>query len=97
MARRSHLGSPYTYTGTSRLSVAAEAIAWLRRRRVIVTLCSTLTQMVGVLLLFVADQIAGLHVAAVAMVAAMTLMISGAWLLLVGVAMREPKPFDRSP
>ena len=49
------------------------------------------------LLLLVADQIAGLYVAAVAMVAAMTLMISGAWLLLVGVTMRESKPFDRSP
>jgi hypothetical protein len=70
--------------------------AWLRRRRVIVAAVLYLTQLVSAALL-VADQIAGLYVAAVAMVAAMTLMISGAWLLLVGVTMREPKPFDRSP
>jgi hypothetical protein len=31
------------------------------------------------------------------MVAALTFMISGAWLLVVGVTMCEPKPFDRSP
>jgi hypothetical protein len=66
------------------------SIAWLRKRRVIVAAVLYLTQLVGAALL-VADQIAGLYVAAVAMVAAMTLMISGAWLLLVGVTMREPK------
>jgi hypothetical protein len=33
----------------------------------------------------------------VAMIAALTLMISGAWLLVVGVTMREPKTLDRSP
>jgi hypothetical protein len=38
-----------------------------------------LTQLIGAALL-VADQIAGLYVAAAAMVAALTLMISGAWL-----------------
>src|SRR4030095_82225 len=70
--------------------------AWLRRRRVIVAAVLYLTQLVSAALL-VADQIAGLYVAAVGMVAAMTLMFAGAWLLLVGVTMREPKPFDRSP
>ena len=50
-----------------------------------------LTQLIGAALL-VADQIAGLYVAAAGMVAALTLMISGAWLLVVGVTMREPKP-----
>jgi hypothetical protein len=72
------------------------SIAWLRRRRVIVAAVLYLAQLVGAALL-VADHIAGLYVAAVAMVAALTLMISGAWLLVVGVTMREPKPFDRSP
>ena len=38
-----------------------------------------LTQLIGAALL-VADQIAGLYAAAVAMVAALTFMISGAWL-----------------
>ena len=55
-----------------------------------------LTQLVGAALL-VADQIAGLYVAAVAIIAALTLMISGAWLLVVGVTMRESKTPDRSP
>ena len=72
------------------------SIAWLRRRRVIVAAMLYLTQLVGAALL-VADQIAGLYVAAVAMVAALTLMISGAWLLVVGVTMRESKTLDRSP
>ncbi len=72
------------------------SIAWLRRRRVIVAAVLYLTQLVGAALL-VADRIAGLYVAAVAMVAALTFMISSAWLLVVGVTMREPKPFDRSP
>ena len=72
------------------------SIVWLRRRRVIVAAVLYLTQLVGAALL-VAGQIAGLYVAAVAMVAALTLMISGAWLLVVGVTMREPKPFDPSP
>ena len=70
--------SPYTYTGTSRPSVAAEALPGFAEG-VIVAAVLYLTQMVGAALL-VADQIAGLYVAAVAMVAAMTLMISGAWL-----------------
>ena len=72
------------------------SIAWLRRRRVIVAAVLYLTQLVGAALL-VADQIAGLYVAAVAMVAALTLMISGAWLLVVGVTMREPKTLRPEP
>ena len=52
------------------------SIVWLRGRRVVVAAVLYLIQLVGAALL-VADQIAGLYVAAVAMVAAMTLMISG--------------------
>jgi hypothetical protein len=59
-------------------------------------LCSTSRQLVGAALL-VADRIAGLYVAAVAMVVALTFMISSAWLIVVGVTMREPKVPDRSP
>jgi hypothetical protein len=55
-----------------------------------------LIQLVGAAL-FIADHIAGLYVAAVAMVAALAFMISGAWLLVVGVAMREPDALDRNP
>jgi hypothetical protein len=88
--------SPYTYTGTSRPPRRGGSIAWLRRRRVIVAAVLYLTQLVGAAFL-VADRIAGLYVAAVAMVAALTFMISGAWLLVVGVTMREPTIPDRSP
>ena len=72
------------------------SIVWLRGRRILVAAVLYLTQLVGAALL-VADRIAGLYVAAVAMVVALTFMISSAWLLVVGVTMREPKPFDRSP
>ena len=72
------------------------SIVWLRARRMVVAAVLYLTQLVGAALL-VADRIAGLYVAAVAMVVALTFMISSAWLLVVGVTMREPKPFDRSP
>ena len=69
------------------------SISWLRRRRVVV---AAVLYLVGAALL-IAGHIAGLYLAAAAMVAALTLMISGAWLLVVGVTMREPKAFDRSP
>ena len=72
------------------------SIVWLRARRVVVAALLYLIQLVGAALL-VADRIAGLYVAAVAMVAALTFMISSAWLLVVGVTMLEPKPPDRSP
>ena len=72
------------------------SIASFHGRRVVVAIVLYLTQLVGAALL-IADHIAGLYVAAVTMVAALTLMISGAWLLVVGVTMREPKTRDRSP
>jgi hypothetical protein len=54
-----------------------------------------LAQLVGAGLLF-ADRIAGLYLAAVAVVAALAFMISGAWLLVVDAARRESKPPDGS-
>ena len=71
-------------------------MAWLRASRTVVVAAFYLTQLVGAALL-VADYIAGLYVAAVAMVAALAFMISGAWLLVVGVTRREPNALDRSP
>jgi modulator of FtsH protease len=71
--------------------------AWLHIRRMVVLTVLYLAQLVGAAWL-VADHIAGLYVAAVAMVAALAFMISGAWLLVVGTATREPdSPLDRSP
>ena len=70
--------------------------AWLRGRRTIAAAVLYLAQLVGAAWL-VAGHIAGLYVAAVAMVVALTFMVSGAWLLVVGMTMREPKARDRSP
>jgi low affinity Fe/Cu permease len=41
--------------------------------------------------LLIAGQIAGLYVAAVAMIVLLAFMISGAWLLTVGVSTRHPQ------
>jgi hypothetical protein len=70
--------------------------AWLRGRRLVVAAVLYLAQLIGAALL-VAGHIAGLYVAAVAMVVALTLMVSSAWLLVVGMTMRERKARDRGP
>jgi hypothetical protein len=72
------------------------SVTWLHTRRMVVLALLYLSQLVGAALL-VADHIAGLYVAAVSMLAALAFMISGAWLLVVGVTMREPNARDRSP
>ena len=69
--------------------------AWLRGRRVVAAAVLYMAQLVGAALL-VAGYTAGLYIAAVAMVVALTLMVSGAWLLVVGMSMRELKAGDRS-
>ena len=70
-------------------------LAVLRGRRTVTMAGLYLAQLVGAGLL-VADRIAGLYLAAVAVVAALAFMISGAWLLVVDAARRESKPPDRS-
>ena len=72
------------------------SMAWLRASRTVIIALLYLTQLVGAALL-VADHVAGLYLAAVAMVAALAFMISGAWLLVVGATMSEPNALDRSP
>ena len=67
------------------------SMAWLRTSRVVVVVVLLLTQLVGAALL-VADHIAGLYVAAGAMVAALVFMISGAWLLVAGVTSASRTP-----
>jgi hypothetical protein len=59
------------------------SVAWLLGRRVVAIAVLYVGQLVGAALL-VADYVAGLYVAAVAMVGALAFMISGAWLLVVG-------------
>jgi hypothetical protein len=46
--------------------------------------------------LLVAGYLAGLYLAAVAMVAALAFMITAAWLLVVAGTVREPDALDRS-
>jgi modulator of FtsH protease len=72
------------------------SMAWLHASRTVTVVVLYLTQLVGAALL-VADHIAGLYLAAAAMVAALAFMISGAWLLVVGASMREPNALDRNP
>ena len=72
------------------------SVAWLRLGRAVVLAVLYTAQLVGAALL-VADHIAGLYVAAVAMTAALAFMISAASLLVVGGAVREPNALDSSP
>jgi len=67
--------------------------AWLRRRRMAVAAVLYLTQSIGAVLL-IADHIAGLYLAAVAMVAGLTFMISSAWLLVLGMGTRDQNALD---
>jgi modulator of FtsH protease len=65
--------------------------AWLLARRVVAIAVLYVGQLVGAALL-VAGHSAGLYVAAVAMVAALAFMISGAWLLVVGATSGSRTP-----
>ena len=65
------------------------SLTWLRASRMVVVAVLYLAQLIGAALL-VAGHIAGLYLAAVAMVAALAFMISGAWLLVIGTTIREP-------
>jgi hypothetical protein len=67
------------------------SVAWLLERRVVALAVLYAGQLVGAALL-VADNVAGLYVAAVAMVASLAFMISGAWLLVVGVTSASQTP-----
>jgi hypothetical protein len=67
--------------------------AWLRRGRMVVAAVLYLAQSIGAALL-IAGHIVGLYLAAVAMVAALTFMISSAWLLVLGMGTREPNLLD---
>jgi modulator of FtsH protease len=71
------------------------SIAVLRVSRTVTLAVLYLTQLVGAALLL-SDHVAGLYMAAVALVAALAFMISGAWLLIVDAAKREPNALDPS-
>jgi hypothetical protein len=67
------------------------SVAWLLGRRVVAIAVLYVGQLVGAALL-VAGHVAGLYVAAVAMVGALAFMISGAWLLVVGARSASRTP-----
>jgi len=71
------------------------SMAVLRASRTVTLAVLYLTQLIGAALL-VADHIAGLYIAAVAVVAALAFMISGAWLLVVDAARRDPNALERN-
>ena len=66
-------------------------VAWLLGRRIVALAVLYAGQLVGAALLF-ADHVTGLYVAAVAMVGALAFMISGAWLLVIGVTSANRTP-----
>jgi modulator of FtsH protease len=70
-------------------------LAVLRLSRTVTLSVLYLTQLVGAALL-VAGHSAGLYAAAVALLAALAFMISGAWLLVVDAARRNQRPQDQS-
>jgi hypothetical protein len=84
------------YTGTSRPSVAVEAWPGSADGDWSLPLCSTSPNWSAQRCSSPTTSPACM-LPRVAMIAALTLMISGAWLLVVGVTMREPKTLDRSP
>ena len=65
------------------------SVVWLRQSRVVSGAACYLAELVGAALL-VAGHVAGLYIAAVALIIQLTFMISGAWLLIVGVSERQP-------
>jgi hypothetical protein len=77
----------YGYIQATRLG---GSVAWLRLHRVLSGTACYLAEVVGTGLV-IAGQIAGLYIAAVAMVIRLAFMISGAWLLIIGVSSRQPK------
>ena len=67
------------------------SVAWLLGRRIVALVVLYAGQLVGAALLL-ADHVNGLYVAAVAMVGALAFMISGAWVLVVGLTSASRTP-----
>jgi hypothetical protein len=76
----------YSYVQAVRLGGTQR---WLHASRVVGTSACYLAELVGAALL-IAGHEAGLYVAAVTMIILLAFMISGAWLLIVGVSTRRP-------
>ena len=77
----------YGYVQATRLG---GSVAWLRLHRVVSGTACYLAEVVGAALL-IAGQITGLYIAAAAMIIRLAFMVSGAWLLIVGMSARQSK------
>jgi hypothetical protein len=85
-------GGVYIYGYIQAIRVGESAVGLGMARLVFGTACYV-AEAVGTALL-IAGQIAGLYIAAVAMVELLAFMISGAWLLIVGVSTHHPQHQD---
>jgi hypothetical protein len=83
----------YGYLQAVRLGGSAR---WLRANRVVSAVACYLAELVGAALL-IAGHSAGLYVAAVTMIILLAFMISGAWLLVIGVSTRQAQQEGTSP
>jgi hypothetical protein len=79
----------YVHGHLQAVRLGGSSMTRLRASRTVALAVLYMIQLLGAALLG-ADHVAGLYVAAVAVVAALAFMISGAWLLLVDAARREP-------
>ncbi len=82
-------GAVYVYGYVQAIRVGESSVG-LRTTRLVGGTGCYVAEAVGAGLL-IAGQIAGLYVAAVAMIVLLAFMISGAWLLIVGVSTRHPQ------
>src|SRR5207249_6545945 len=85
-------GAVYVYGYVQAIRVGESSVG-LRMTRLVGGTGCYVAEAVGAAVL-IAGQIAGLYVAAVAMFVLLAFMISGAWLLIVGVTTRHPQHQD---
>jgi hypothetical protein len=83
----------YGYVQAQRLGGSAR---WLRANRVVSAVACYLAELIGAAVL-IAGHSAGLYIAAVAMVLLLAFMISGAWLLIMGVSTPQARQEGTSP
>jgi hypothetical protein len=74
----------YGYVAAIRL---AGTERWLRPGRVVVACVAYLAELAGAAILF-AGHVAGLYIASTALVVLLAYMVTGAWLLIIGVSSR---------
>ncbi len=84
----------YVYGYVQAIRLGGSAV-WRRMSRVVIGVVCYLVEVVGAALL-IAGHIAGLYVAAVALIILLAFMVSGAWLLIVGVSDHQSRRHDKT-